>query len=282
MTSHGGGLKCLHCEAATNGVVLCKRCRTTLTIALQNVGSYHADLFSLGATIRVTGRRSGTSDPTGASVNAFRGEPPVERAAAEATTILVAWVRALLDDRPGLTCPADSVAATSEFLRANIPSIVTLEWAGEFMRQMLELEGSLHGIVSRGQGATWSAGICGARTGAEVDDWCPHDLVVKPGQRYVRCGACGHSWPVGERRKRIIEEAREKLLPVSTIAKVAVTLLDGEPSVQRLEARLNKWVERGQLEDYGVRVLTHGQQPRRVYRLGDVMDKLARAAGEAH
>lgn len=282
MAGHGGGLKCQHCTADTVGVVLCKRCRTTLSVSLQNVGSYHADLFSLGAPTRVRSRRVGEqSDPTGTAAGASKLGPVEERLAAEATNALTTWVRLLLDDRAELMTkhPTDTVADMVKFLRASLGSIATLEWAGELVREILALERRLLRTISRGKGY-WHAGICAAKTGLEVDDWCPEDLFIQPGQSFVRCRACGHSWSVEQRRRFIIEESRETLLPVALIARVAVTLLDGEPSVQRLEARLRQWVHRGQLEDYGVRVLVEGQQPKRVYRLGEVIDKLA--ADAAH
>lgn len=273
------GLRCLYCQADTNGVVLCKRCRNTLDVSLQNVASYHGSLFSLGGTTTVrTGKRSGPADPTGASAGTVQTEPPVERLAAETTSMLVGWVRVLLDDRRELSPPRDSVAETTAFLRRNSRSIGTLEWAGEFLRQLLDLESSLHRVVSRSQGY-WYAGICAARTGPEIDDWCPRDLFVHPGQTTVRCRSCGYSWSVAERRKQILEQARESLLPVAVIARAAVSLLDGQPSVQRLEARLRKMVERGQLEVIDVRMVDG--RPRRVYQLGEVMDRLTREAGVA-
>lgn len=192
--------------------------------------------------------------------------------------MLSTWVRVLLDDRRELRPPGDTVVETSAFLRHNLRSIATLEWAGELVRETLSLERKLHRLVSQSQGH-WYAGICASRTGTEIDDWCPQDLFVHPGQKYIRCRGCGTSWSVEQRRVLIIEQARETLLPVSVIARAAVSLLDGEPSVQKLEARLHKWVQRKQLEDYGVRVLIQGQQPRRVYRLGDVMDRLTRETG---
>lgn len=279
MTAGAGGLKCLHCTAATNGVVLCKRCRTTLTVSLQNVASYHGGLFSLGGMMSVrAGKRSGTADPTGTTAGAVQVEPAVERMAFETRNHLSTWTRVLLDDRPGLRSPGDTVIETSAFLRTNLRSIATLEWAGEFMRTNLDLERRLHRLISQGQGH-WYAGICAARTGPEVDDWCPQDLFVHPGQTYVRCKGCGHSWSVAQRRTQILEQARGTLLPVAVIARAAVSLLDGEPSVQRLEARLRKMVERGQLEIIDVQVFDG--RPRRVYQLGEVIDRLTREAGVA-
>ena len=64
-------------------------------------------------------------------------------------------------------------------------------------------------------------------------------------------------------------DASDQLAPVRTIAKIVVELTD-EPSVERLTRRIEKWVDREQLVDYGVRVLDG--RPRRVYRIGDVLE----------
>jgi hypothetical protein len=268
-------MKCQHCSADTNGVVLCTRCRTTAEVSLGNLAAYHGDLFSLGGEVPRVRRRSGPSDPTGSAASEDRKDTPVEAAAVETTAMLSGWVRILLDDRPQLSCPADSVASMAAFLRQHMRTVVVLEWAGELMREVLRFEHRLHRLVSAKQGS-WYAGICGATTGDGPDDWCPQDLFVHPGDRFVRCYGCGAHWSVSERRRQVIEQAREALLPVAVIARAAVTLLDGEPSQQRLEARLRKWVERQELDDYGVRVLDG--KPRRVYRLGDVIDRLTREA----
>jgi hypothetical protein len=72
-------------------VVLCKRCRTTLDVSLQNLASYHGGLFSLGGTLNVAGPAADpvTSDPTGTSAGVVsREEPAVERRRVETTNHL--------------------------------------------------------------------------------------------------------------------------------------------------------------------------------------------------
>jgi hypothetical protein len=124
--------------------------------------------------------------------------------------------------------------------------------------------------------ATGTPGSAAGSPDPQVDDWCPADLFVTPGDTFLRCRTCGTFWSVAQRRDQVIAQARDALLPVAVIARAVVQLLEGEPSQQRLEARLRKWVERGLLDDYGVRVLEG--RPRRVYRLGDVIDRLTREA----
>lgn len=265
-------LSCQHCRAKTHGVVLCTRCQTTAQYALRTIAESHAALFSLKVPERVRRRRGEVVDPTGNAASTAQAPTDVETLAAQTTNMLSTWVRALLDDRPQLAPPRDSVSAMSHFLGVHLRTIAVLEWAGAFLRDLLDAERQLHLVVRRSQGY-WYAGICRAQTGAGPDDWCPQDVFVSPGERYVRCRACGHLWSVERRRTQVIGEARDLLLPVSVIARAAVALLDGQPSQQRLEHRLNKWVERGVIEDYGVRVLEG--RPRRVYRFGDVLDQLA-------
>jgi hypothetical protein len=62
--------------------------------------------------------------------------------------------------------------------------------------------------------------------------------------------------------------ARDELAPIRVIAGVVVHLTE-ESSVERLTRRIEQWVQRGQLADYGVRVLEG--RPRRVYRIDDVL-----------
>jgi hypothetical protein len=267
-------LSCQHCRAQTVGVVLCKRCQSTASVALQNIAAYHGDLFGAGHEVARIKRRSGSADPTGNAIAANPDhETAAETAAVEATNMLTGWVRILIDDRPGLAWPANTVPAMTDFLREQLRTIAVLEWAEPMLRDLLTFERRLERIVA-GSAGQWNAGVCGARTGEGPDDWCAQELVVRPGVRHPRCPSCGTPWSVEARRKQVIEQARDMLLPVSLIARTAVTLLPGEPSQQRLEARLRKWVERGSLDDYGVRVLDG--RPRRVYRVGDVIDRLVR------
>lgn len=305
---------CDHCGATTsNGLVLCKRCRGTLTVALENIGTYHGDLLSLGGEVtRIRVRRAEVNDPTGRAV-ALQSAPkdPADEAAADTKAMLVGWARVLVSDRPQLAYPRDTVAGLVAFLAKHVSTVATLEWADAFLREALGLERRLRAIVERGRGR-WYAGICSGvvreelphdegscacacHRGAEACDvpdgcgpesdtipaeFCDRDLYAVPGTSYVRCPACGQHWPVAERRAVLLAEARDTLLPISVIASAAVTLLGKEPSVSRLENRLRKWAERGQIRSYGVKVIA-GQE-RRVYALGEVLDMLtAEASGLA-
>jgi hypothetical protein len=302
------GLTCQHCSApSTNGTVLCKRCVTTAQIALDNVASYHGDLLSIGRQTSRVRRQQGTiSDPTG---TAAAGRPTPhpddpDEAAADTRTMLVGWTRVLVDAHPRVYFPRDTVAAMTTLLHQHIGSIAIMEWAGEMVRDLLQVERRLRRIIERSKGR-WYAGICSAELEAErphssatclcdchagLDQacsveggctpellvipavFCDRDLYATPGSTYVTCPQCRTQWLLHERRHIMLEAARDTLLPVQIIASAVVSLIEGEPSTRRLTERLNKWVQRGTIDDYGVRYVLG--RPVRVYRLGDVLDTL--------
>lgn len=299
---------CVHCTAPTgNGVMLCPACRTATTTALTNIATYHGDLLSIGGpTARGRRRPGAVSDPTGGAVVREDTErDPADYVAAETRNLLATWTRALIDEHPGdFRFPADTVAAMATFLGRHIGSISTLEWAEEFVRQVLELERRLRRIVERGKGR-WYAGICSAETeperrhdgdscgcachqgqacdvpggcAPEVDVieavHCDRDLYAVPGSSYVRCPRCGTQHPVAQRRNILLTEAHETKLPLSVIANVCVTLLDEEPSVGRLFARLRRWASNGTL------VWADNDGPTRLYRVGDVLELMTRHAAD--
>lgn len=299
---------CVHCTApVSNGVVLCSTCRTTTTTALANIATYHGDLLSIGGpTTRGRRRPGAVSDPTGGAVVREDTErDPADYAAAETRNLLATWTRALMDEHPGdFRYPADTVADMAAFLGRHVPSIATLGWVEEFVRQVLDLERRLRRIVERGKGR-WYAGICSAQVeperphdgdscgcachqgeacdvpggcGPEVETieavHCDRDLYAVPGSSYVRCPRCGAQHPVAERRNVLLTEAHETKLPLSVIANVCVTLLDEEPSVGRLFARLRKWASNGSL------VWADNDGPTRLYRVGDVLELLTRHAAD--
>lgn len=270
------GLQCRHCTAATsNGLALCKACQTTTRVSLENIAAYHPDLFSLGGpAIRVRTRCGGVSDPTGnAAAREKTDDNAADFLAARTRNELHGFVRMLIEDRPGVSLPPDTVVAMAACLARHLPSIATTEWAGVMVHDLLVLERLLRERVEQGKGR-WYAGICSAPlAGTDPVEYCERDLYAIPGTSYVRCPACRTDHSVTERRTILLAEARETLLPLTTIAQVCVTLLEGEPSVERLYQRIHKWTKRGDLEDYGVRVLDD-RRAHRVYRLGDVLDTL--------
>jgi hypothetical protein len=193
-------------------------------------------------------------------------------------TIVFGWCRNLEDDRPGTpTLPAITERRCG-WLEALVGSIVTLEWAGECLREMLDCERMLRRILDRAD-TGWYAGVCGNEIGRETTEdgavepvHCERHLYGTTGSSWATCPECGRNWDSGERREAMLTAAKQELAPVRVIAGVVVHLTD-EASVERLTRRIEQWVHRGQLQDYGVRVLDG--KPRRVYRIEDVVRLVA-------
>lgn len=267
-------MKCDFCQAEmTNALAICTHCQQTLVVACVNVAAYFADVDRIrpGQRVRVRSAYQSTPPPS--------LEPPRDIIADtldEVATIVFGWCRNLEDDRPGVPKLPAATETRCGWLESHVPSIATLEWAGECLREMLGCERLLRRILDRAD-TGWYAGICENEIGREVIDGevfalaCQRHLYGTQGTKWVCCPECGRTWDAGARRERMIDAARDEHAPVSVIAGVAVGLLDGELSVRRVANRIDQWVTRKKLVSMGVRVMADGK-PHRVYRLGDVFD----------
>lgn len=268
---------CEFCRAeVTNGLSLCARCQQTLRVALTNVAAFYTDVLRIKPGERVKVRSAYQSTPPPAVKITI---DPVTMATCYTDAIIVGWVRNLVDDRPAVPSPPDDVARACGWLEQHVPSIATLSWAAELLREVMDCEHRLQRIVDNSD-TGWQAGVCGHEIGRE---WDGNDVVVLTCKRYlygtqgsawVRCPECGRNWDAGARREVMLRDARDEVAPVQVIARAVVGLLDGEVSVQRLSNRIDSWVSRGRLPSMGVRVLAGNPRPQRVYRIGDVFDLL--------
>lgn len=265
-------IRCLHCGAETNnGLALCELCQDTLRHALVNAAAYFKDVDRIRPGQRVKVRSSYQSTPPPAL---DPGRDPIADALDYVATIVFGWCRNLEDDRPGIgTLPATTESRCG-WMESHVSTISTLEWAGECLNEMLACERSLRRILDKADTGKY-AGICGNEIGRETIDeevvpvYCPRHLYSTSSTEWVTCPECGRCWNAEERRTKMRKDASDELAPVRTIAGIVVQLTD-EPSVERLTRRIEKWVDRKQLADYGVRVIEG--RPRRVYRIGDVLD----------
>lgn len=296
-------MSCTNCQAATTDhLALCVACQTTTSHALVNVSAYHADVARIQPGERVKVRGAYQSTPPPATKDAYDRISAVLDAVENS---IGTWCRALADDRHEAGKIPGSLMARTAWLEKHLPSIATLEWAGEMMRDVMACERKLLTILDKSD-TGWYAGECGAVIGDErvhdgttcgcachngadypcdvpggcgtevvsLNVTCPRNLYVTPGQSYVRCPECGTTYKSADRRDKLMADAREKVAPVTVIARAVVGLVDSESSVERLANRIDQWVKRERLADLGVRVLTPGAKPQRVYRLGDVFDLL--------
>ena len=272
MSTRMASSTCACTAPLADGVVLCPRCQRTVQRALGNVVSYHADLYTLAPPPAGVRRRGDSVDPTGSAVARMSTSDPVEDLAARTRNTLVSRVRELIDDRPGVTWPANTVEAMAQRLAQHVRSIATCAWAEDFRREIVRLEIDLRSFIERNK-ERWYAGVCGWIADPEApDQFCSRVLYADPDKAHVRCPVCQTTWPVAERREILLNEARNVETNVATIARSLVALLDNEPSQARLEKKINKWIERGKLERRG-HVDTDGRV-RKIYRLGDVLDLL--------
>lgn len=263
---------CQHCHADTEGLALCTRCQHTVVRALTNIASYHDDLFAIAPPPAGLRRRHERADPTGSAVARVGVSDPVEDLASRAKATLVAWMRALIDDRHGVTWPSDTVPALAQRLGQHIRSIATLGWAGAFAAEVLRLELDLRRFIEANR-QRWYAGVCGHEPDPEKpEEFCTRVLYASADHDEVRCPICRTIWPVAKRREILLNAARDIETNVATIARSLSVLLDEQPSQARLERRIQNWVDRGKIERRG-HVDTDGRV-RKTYRLGDVLDML--------
>lgn len=266
--------ECVSCRAkVTNGVALCEKCQQTLRVACVNTAAFYADVLRIQPGQRVKVRSAYQSTPPPATAVSF---DPITIATGQVDAIVIGWVRNLCDDRPTIGQPPDDIGKALGWLESHVPSINTLEWAGECLREMVECEHTLQRLLDKAD-TGWHAGICGNEVGRATNDdgevetvTCPRTLYGTVGTKWVRCPECGRTWDTEQRRATMMAEAREQSAPVKVIARVVIGLVDGEVSEHRLTRRIEQWIHRGKLLDLGVRVIDG--RPRRVYNLGEVFD----------
>lgn len=299
-------MNCTHCTAeTTNGLALCGRCRQTLSVSLVNVAAFHADVLRIQPGERIKVRSTYQSTPPPGTSPAY---DPISEAASGVDNMIGTWCRTLTADRPQAGQFPAGTTARCGWLEHHVPTVATLEWAAELLRDCLAAERRLMRILDKAD-TGWYAGKCGASLederahdglsclcachngatqpcdipggcGSEFGPviaavTCERGLYATPGQSWIRCPECGTTHNVADRQGKMLSEARDQVAPVAVIARAVVGLIDTEVSVERLTNRIDQWVHRGQLRDLGVRVLT-GTRPQRVYRLGDVFDLLQR------
>jgi hypothetical protein len=264
-------MNCLHCTAeTTNGLALCETCRAAASVYLEFFPVYFRNLA------RWRPGRSGVRDVP--SSREPRGPAPaspdrVSRALDEAGAALVAWAKALAEDRvielPEADGEVEQAVVLCRWLNEHLTSIATLDWCGEFLRadhrEGEEFDGigyhhakllSLTETVIPG----WYAGAC---------HLCGVGTYVVPGLTWVTCGGCGVTTYARDHLETILDESRGWVARPMRLAEALVALLDTELSVPRLHKRISKWGEREQITS----VRRDDYAPKR-FRLGEVMDRL--------
>ncbi|MFT4081173.1 MAG: hypothetical protein QM638_01175 [Nocardioides sp.] len=279
-------LTCLHCGASTtNGLVLCQRHLHALSEALTNLAAYYADTESLKPmrhSVRVRRAPASQVPSLGAGGD---GWGRVDAAMYDAENTLTTWCRTLADDR-GLTPPCidlrdlpSSVRRLASWLESYATTVATLGWAAECLRDLRRTAHALRRVLDDADTGHF-IGRCGAEVGRQDGQdgqvlTCPRGLYALEGESWKTCPECGHSHDVAARRAALKQATADELAPLRVVARAVVLLVPGEPSVERMIQRIKKWVQREQLDDYGLRHYDDGSGPdpvaRKHYRIGDVL-----------
>jgi hypothetical protein len=283
-------VNCYHCGAMTaNGLALCELCQRWADSAMEYLPIYFRNLA------RWRPGRAGSRPVPGSRVlydGVDRGTSTGDRISDrldETMTALTTWARALVKDRPHLPRPltlADAVLAgdlsdeTASALRddpaeavrllcvaftEHLTSLATLDWCGEFVRELGHHETVLRKLTETAVPG-WYAGACRR---------CKAPTYVVPGLTWLTCGTCGVTTNAADHLDVILDEARGWVARPKRLAEAVVALVYSEESVPRLYERIKKWEQRGRID--GLRRLDgDGDEvgPKR-YRLGDVLDQLA-------
>lgn len=286
-------MTCYHCGAKVdNGLALCDLCQRKARLALEYLPVYFHNLA------RWRPGRVGSRPVPGSRVlydggisKAGTGDR-ISDALDETSNMLTTWTRATVNARPYLTRLYDRLALARYEERIDeaqmvgwlcrgfdrhLTSVATLEWCGEFVRDLDHHEAKLRSFTEE-LVPGWYAGACshcGART------------YVIPGLTWVACGSCGVTTYARDHLDVVLAEARDWVAPPRRIAEALVALLDTEQSIPRLYERIKKWQQRDRVvgiwrtertytwdDDQGRVVLTVEAVGFPRYRLGDVLDVL--------
>lgn len=279
-------IHCLHCGAETsNGLALCELCRRYAEDCLASLPVYFRNLSRQRRPGRPNGSLGG-----GGGYSDEDSTPSPAPALGRAANDIDTWSRLLADDRgidlPDGTTEAETFTALCALLAERITSVATLEWAGQFVRDLTRHDRALRALTDT-LVPGWYAGGC-KRCGAAN--------YVVPGLAWVTCGGCGVSTFARDHLETVLDEAREWVARPKPIAEAVVALIDTEQSVERLHKRISKWGEtrtvkrKVKLEDGRTEVVKVTIPPRitsqrrrdgegdevgpKRYRLGDVLDLL--------
>lgn len=295
-------IRCLHCGAETsNGLALCDLCQKAAQMIFEYLPVYFRNLA------RWRPGRAGSREVPGSRVlydGGIRGDGSGDRISDkldEAMNALTTWARALVKDRPHFPHPltfadavltgdlpdalvdelTDNQPAVAEALcigfELHLTSIATLDWCGEFVRDLSQHEVTLRGLTET-YIPGWYAGECRR---------CKTKTYVLPGFTWVTCQGCGAVTYARDHLEVILEEARDWLARPKALAEAIVALVDTEMSVPRLYERIHKWGTREPRRITAIRqtqrthvydlaedaiVVKNQEVGSAKYRLGEVLD----------
>ncbi|MGZ4530744.1 MAG: hypothetical protein ACXVXP_00160 [Mycobacteriaceae bacterium] len=290
-------MSCYHCGASVdNGLALCDLCQRKARAIFDVLPIYFRNLA------RWRPGRAGARPVPGSRVlydGETRGDQTGDRISDrldEAANALTTWARQLADARPYLGRLLDRLALAKREERIDeaqmvawlckgfdryLTSVATIDWCGEFLRDLDHHETVLRGLTETSVPG-WYAGGCKR---------CDSGTYVVPGLTWVTCGGCGVTTYARDHLEMILDEARPWVAAPKAIAQAIVALLDTEASVPRLHERMKKWAQREKITaiyrtERSITFVVEGDEvvprwaevaagrPR--YQLGEVLDLLFR------
>lgn len=302
-------IHCLHCGAeTTNGLALCKICQRKASTVFEVLPIYFNNLA------RWRPGRAGSRPVPGSRVlydGAVRGVGTGDRISDtldETFNMLTTRARELVDDRPHLgrlldrlsaaranetITEAQAVAWLCKGFERYLTSLSTLDWCGDFVRDLSEHEERLRGLTET-YVPGWYAGGCRQLVGFDDEGAavrCDVGTYVVPGLTWVTCGACGATTYARDHLEHVLNEAEEWVARPKALAEAIVALVDTEANVPRLYDRIRQWSKRGDLrpihrmargyvwDDELKRMIVADERTGHArYRLGDVLDLVLRDA----
>jgi hypothetical protein len=275
-------IDCLHCGArgGGNGLALCELCQRYARSVFEMLPVYFRNLA------RWRPGRAGSRPVPGSRVLYDGGErgpgtgDRISDTLDEVANALTTSARMLADDRPHLARLLDRLAAARAAETIDeaqmvawlckgfdrfLTSLATLEWCGEFVKELAEHETRLRELTETAVPG-WYAGAC---------RHCEAATYVVPGLTWVTCRACGSTTYARDHLETILDEAREWVARPMRLAEAVVALIDTELSIPRLHKRISKWGERGQIEALRMHDSVGDPVGPKRFRLGEVLDRMA-------
>ena len=274
-------IHCLQCGAETaNGLALCELCQRMARMCLEYLPIYFRNLA------RWQPGRAGSRDIPGSRV-LYMGEVSnpdgtgdrISDRLDETNNALVTWARALTNDRPYLMRLLDRLSAARAAERIDeatavawlckgfdryLTSVSTLDWCGEFVRDLSYHEDKLRRLTETAVPG-WYAGACHR---------CKVSTYVVPGLTWVTCGGCGVTTYARDHLETILDEARGWVARPRRVAEAIVALVDNEQSVDRLYERIKKWEQREKVTAVRKVDADGDKVGAKRYRFGDVLNLL--------
>jgi hypothetical protein len=249
-----------------DGATICVGCAYKLDAAIADVAAYRGLAYDLELAItRQTqfGTKGGGGRSTETPV-AF--DQRASAAAAHLKGVLVGWARVIAEET-GADLPADDLARIAAWLRPRVGWLRHHVAGAEAWDEILQAVKEARHVCDR-PAETLYAGPCD----------CGEDLYARLEAEYVTCRSDAHDdpvvWEVQARRRWLLQSAEDVLATTTDISR-ALTRYQQPVTPEAIRG----YVHRGKLIARGKRL--EGKREIPVYRLGDVLDILARQAERA-